>query len=415
MPCHGRCPSRHTVNLRLETRFTDDGTISDDEEGGLKARLRFHVVLAYGGIASHDTVPLPWDYEEALIRILHRNKAVISSVVHEEPYSVPLSGTSTLVNVTQAVENLSLESAMTQSKRSGRARAARSVRFADPGGVSAETAQTGAASTAPTVGFVPPMTSIERASSYDEITTSDLCEALKGLRRPYLKKQCFVLPDEVQYRYGIFPVPQRTIIRHESFTMIDLADLLSPSNTNKAMRIYRITRLKLAVTMASSVLQLYHTPWLQDRWSTKSIKFMNNDQLALDYPVVSTEVAHDTAPGSPNSNDNFALMRNLSIFALGIALIELCLETSLAERRLPSEINADGRTDRFTDYRTATRLLDEVYSEGGGRYGDAVRRCINGDFDCRTHSLDDESFRQAVYEKVVALLEQDLEDFRGLG
>ena len=60
---------------------------------------------------------------------------------------------------------------------------------------------------------------------------------------------------------------------------------------------------------------------------------------------------------------------------------------------------------------TATRLMEAVYNEAGTLYGDAVRRCLHCEFDQRNTSLEDDAFRQAVYDGVVATLEDNVKDF----
>lgn len=48
---------------------------------------------------------------------------------------------------------------------------------------------------------------------------------------------------------------------------------------------------------------------------------------------------------------------------------------------------------------------------GGGRYGDAVRRCVNCEFDQKKPSFEVESFREAFYKGAIQPLEEDLADF----
>jgi hypothetical protein len=62
----------------------------------------------------------------------------------------------------------------------------------------------------------------------------------------------------------------------------------------------------------------------------------------------------------------------------------------------------NGKPNAYTDFSTANRLIQSVYSEGGNRYGDAVRRCIRCDFDQREETFESDDFRQAVYQRVVA-------------
>ncbi|KAF2661869.1 hypothetical protein K491DRAFT_646395 [Lophiostoma macrostomum CBS 122681] len=65
--------------------------------------------------------------------------------------------------------------------------------------------------------------------------------------------------------------------------------------------------------------------------------------------------------------------------------------------------------EAMSEFNTADRLVDELYNEAGGKYSDAVRRCIRCDFDRRANSLEDLGFQQAVYEGVVAQLKENFD------
>lgn len=117
---------------------------------------------------------------------------------------------------------------------------------------------------------------------------------------------------------------------------------------------------------------------------------------------------------SSNTLEACPNIRNEFTFGLGILLIEICLAKTIEQLRIPSDLNPDGTEHVTTNFRTATRSLDEVYQEAGGRYGDAVRRCIYCDFDQRKADLEESSFRRAVYEGVVYWLEEDLKEFHYL-
>jgi hypothetical protein len=65
--------------------------------------------------------------------------------------------------------------------------------------------------------------------------------------------------------------------------------------------------------------------------------------------------------------------------------------------RNAKDLGNDEIPNSLTDYLTARRLVNDVYDEGGGRYGDTVRQCIYGVFGQRKVSLDVEAFRQNFY------------------
>ena len=176
----------------------------------------------------------------------------------------------------------------------------------------------------------------------------------------------------------------------------------------------RQDRLKLAVTLASSVLQLHETPWLEDNWGKDNIFFVKRPGKSLyDQPFVSQHFNQTTSTSSTGTPSVMSrIIRNQTLYALGVALIELWYGKTLADLHN----DADGphntgitQMDLMTEYNTADRLVDELYSEAGGKYSDAVRRCIRCDFDRRASSLEDVQFQRAVYEGVVAQLKENYE------
>lgn len=60
------------------------------------------------------------------------------------------------------------------------------------------------------------------------------------------------------------------------------------------------------------------------------------------------------------------------------------------------------------DYIAARLIVDDVYIDAGDQYGDAVRRCINCEFDQQSHSLDTDGMKEAVFQGVILKLEGNL-------
>ncbi|MCJ1471574.1 hypothetical protein MMC13_000214 [Lambiella insularis] len=219
-------------------------------------------------------------------------------------------------------------------------------------------------------------------------------------------------------RLGIY-LPQEPQHSHHKQSITTLAQLLSSKQQyqnqylaatgNLSLR--RGDRLGLALTVASSVLQLYKTPWLREYWDKNDIK-INGDCITNVREQVYVSKSFP-ADNSDNSIESTMLpLRNVALFALGIVLIELCLGQPLEALRGPEDpLDSNGKANVLTNWNTANRMTEAVYSEAGTRYGDAVRRCLHCDFDQRTTNLEDDAFRQAVYDGVVAPLEDDVKDF----
>ena len=120
---------------------------------------------------------------------------------------------------------------------------------------------------------------------------------------------------------------------------------------------------------------------------------------------------------SPNSGSNIvsdsalersSLIRNQTIFSLGILLIELCLNVPFEQLRreaqsgdLTTSLGIGPTTD---DYHIADLQVQRVYLEAGDDHGYAVQRCLRCEFPRRdvTKTFIFDSFRRDFFAYVVA-------------
>jgi hypothetical protein len=127
-----------------------------------------------------------------------------------------------------------------------------------------------------------------------------------------------------------------------------------------------------------------------------------------DQPFVSRGL-NANFPASTNAipSSMVRMIQNQTLFALGIALIELWYGKPLSELH-EAEDGPQNPTDLqgsfITRLNTAHRLADELADEAGAKYSDAVRRCIRCDFSLRENSLEDVQLQKAVYQGVVIQL-----------
>ena len=190
---------------------------------------------------------------------------------------------------------------------------------------------------------------------------------------------------------------------------VSLAELLSlPEPPRKE-------RLKLGVRLASSVLQFHRTEWLQERWGKQDIYLIQGDSsqsrsLSLETPVVYQDFSSESSV-SGASIESHIVHCNLSLFSLGIVLVELwfwrSVESFQADIPQGSGPVANSDTTRFN---IACMLIDKVYGDAGVNYGDIFRRCIKG-LDHKEIQLEDEGFKNEVYLKILQPLETHLEVF----
>ncbi|KAI4144675.1 MAG: hypothetical protein L6R39_004086 [Caloplaca ligustica] len=191
------------------------------------------------------------------------------------------------------------------------------------------------------------------------------------------------------------------------------ASPIATSTSASPPRLTKKARLKLAVILASTVLQLHTTPWLTNDWDGRNIFFR---QGSLDCPYVKCACTKLKTPTAKSPEAEWGPIRNRSLFALGVLLLEMSLKSPLEhlksskQHQQPQQQHND-----FDDFIAASQLVKDVADEEGkgSGYYDAVQACIYGNFGPKVKDLDlaNDTFRQAVYEDVILPLERDLEYF----
>jgi len=242
----------------------------------------------------------------------------------------------------------------------------------------------------------------------------DLCCKLKQCK----KSGCIGFLDDAHHKHYIQVIPS-TMTGED---MVSLAEILgsngqttqSPNEVELGLR----EKYELAVVLAMSVLQLHATPWLDECWSNKDVYFARKRSESSPAPCAYIQKSFDPpqvrAMSSPELTPVISRpsVRNETIFALGVCLIELSLGRTLASFQEEADLGPDGKRTILTDWMIANRVLKEriVVSEGD-RYSKTVHRCINCVFEPLDPSLESADFRQAFYDNAVVPLEDILIDF----
>lgn len=99
--------------------------------------------------------------------------------------------------------------------------------------------------------------------------------------------------------------------------------------------------------------------------SVKTLSDEDNQQAAF------TQIAEHPKNPHPRS-----LIRNPTLYSLGVMLIELAYDSPLQDLQIPE----DEQGDLYTCYWTATGLADRLWRELGPRYADAAKTCLYGGF-----------------------------------
>lgn len=230
-----------------------------------------------------------------------------------------------------------------------------------------------------------------------------LCKEMKMSRHP---RYCSQMLFDGNHLWKMNP-SQHTLLVEGSWPSKSLADLLD-EHKNFTLRERRI----LAVILAHSLLHFCDSPWLSRNWNKHHLSFFfrgQGTQLDLQRPWVATGFE----PFMPDDDvDRFQRIHpHPSILSLGILLLEIELQAAIESVRIDEDLSAESEVDCNTNFFTAERLLRKMSQDVFENYRRAIDNCLT----CRfvepggLTNLDDDEFRQAVYENIVMPLENELE------
>ncbi|ETS85803.1 hypothetical protein PFICI_03828 [Pestalotiopsis fici W106-1] len=251
--------------------------------------------------------------------------------------------------------------------------------------------------------------------------------AVAGLERPLsayreIGSLCSLIDEtasDSRFVLGMAENKSRIIIKHDRLDSpqevpMELKSLLSSSKRLRSSRGH-IPRASLSERLAVSaglcwgVLYLAETPWLAPDWE------WIDDISIFKKPSIDNYVSQLPAIGWLGNNDRsaadggiqtFHIQRgiNKTLFALGVLLIELCLDTSFQSLRSTSLSQRAANSAVPDDIEIADELVQRVYDSVGRGYGYAAQRCIHGDFPGRRdmHDFNLQSFRLDFFNEVVA-------------
>lgn len=246
---------------------------------------------------------------------------------------------------------------------------------------------------------------------------SDLCLAIGKPQQPQKDACAGYLLDSFKRKHGIYLLdPPMCPNNQPEWPAYTLRQVLTKQAGFKR-RLMQHDKFKVAVDLASSVLQLHKTPWLKDDWGDSDVYFVHRPgapaATIYQHPFIYRKFSSAVTSTGPASQPQIRrVIRNQTLFTLGVLLIELLYGVSIEELQTSHDLACEGTPGAV--WCTAERLVDEeIALEAGQLYSDAVRRCIRCDFNKQNMSLDDQEFLEAVYEGVVAPLEKTLQHFNG--
>ena len=244
----------------------------------------------------------------------------------------------------------------------------------------------------------------------------NLCYALKKLHSTDRHNTCLGCLHDENHPLEVYTISQQPGLQGTCLTSLheiligDSGAMRDGAKFASRRCMTKRQRLQTAVILASTTLQLQTTEWFDSNWGRGDILFRNG---LPELPYVSKILPKDLPEIkiSVNSEKKISCgpIRNESLFNLGVLLLELSYGQPLGHFKSPED------PPIFTEYAIAKRLVEELVEEEASGYVDAARACIFCDFGpkVRNPSLNDQVFRQAVYDDVVVPLEEEWRHWNG--
>ncbi|MCJ1402491.1 hypothetical protein MMC11_005711 [Xylographa trunciseda] len=237
----------------------------------------------------------------------------------------------------------------------------------------------------------------------------DLCSALQHMQR---EEQCLgFLLDQQRQRHEIYPLAKAHATSDTGET-VTLENILtsqsqpwSPDENSVPPRLTRRERMSLAVTLASSAIELLNTPWLGRDWNKKYIAFLKARRgsprsIAVEQPYVSQSQSRTMDPQPLDSMTS-------TIFSLGVMLLELWFGEALEDQPFRSQyLGPDGCATDFTDLSTAAVWHRQILEDAGPQLSEAIRSCIFWSFRPQASGSAETELREAMFTEVLQPLER---------
>lgn len=263
----------------------------------------------------------------------------------------------------------------------------------------------------------PPYSVIDQAGKGAKLPAmnevNDLCASIQS----HIGSHCIGFSFDVKSKLrGAYAVDAVLNTQPPSTETISLEQLLdgSPTAQGRTLKLSKKERYSLALTLASSTLQLNATPWFKDQWRAKDILFYQTKGgtrlVDIDHPYVAATTKSSVALANGRPKRGFQ-HKNAVLLALAIALLELYFGVRAEKHRDLEEQEAGGSTP-WALCAMAYEWADEEQEDLSAAFSDAVTHCLKSFNDPRA-TLQDAEFLQAAVEGIVLPLQEELYQFLG--
>ncbi|KAK6541414.1 hypothetical protein TWF694_007226 [Orbilia ellipsospora] len=255
----------------------------------------------------------------------------------------------------------------------------------------------------PSVSVTSPPTSLPYSNPSQLQIVTDLCSMLQNPCHPCIGF-CLDIDDRLRGAYDA----QRSVAYVDGG--VSLQEILTTVPGGLSGK----EQYDLSLTLASSILQLSHTPWLQESWSKADILFLRaKDQhpghkvgVDLKHPYLTREHTQATAlirrtTGEPNDSSK--------ILALGIMLLEICSGVPIETLLRPDDLGPNNQPNEISHLQAARRWVMEKQDRGECSYAfiEAISYCLQC-FMNPSARLSDLAFSKTIEERVLAPLDTEM-------
>ncbi|KAF7531685.1 hypothetical protein G7054_g8633 [Neopestalotiopsis clavispora] len=265
------------------------------------------------------------------------------------------------------------------------------------------------------------------AFSPEMMEITNLCHEIDSVRKKVSQIECYGLikAESPLCHHSFRVISERRISGSSNWSAKSLETLLSSESENMPGWRFRHKQI-LAAKVASGVLQFSESGWLPDLLTSGYIEFMDQmDSSLFEHPFMNKPLFSTDRVTHQNAAKTASGIPHELLFSLGVVLLEVALGKSLHFLRRPQNsgnlsyvavgnippafrIAFAAYRDLLADYELAIKHLNEVEQAMGMHYAQAVRHCLKCEFMSPVLDLGQDEFREEVYRKVVAPLEENV-------
>ncbi|KAF2205847.1 hypothetical protein GQ43DRAFT_361554 [Delitschia confertaspora ATCC 74209] len=245
----------------------------------------------------------------------------------------------------------------------------------------------------------------------------DICSAIRKLHK---HSPCIGFSLDTQRKLrGTYPVDTHLEKPPVPYELVTLEELMTcpPLVNGRPAKLSKKERYSLAVTLASSTLQLYSTSWFPEQWSKKNIVFHRTAAgpriCDIEHPYITSKLSgiHKEASNLAEKSRTFH-NKNTILLALAVALLELYFGVSAEQHQEAEHSFGNGQSNPWTICAMAYEWTDNERENLSAAFLAAVTHCLRC-FGDPGASLQDADFLQAAVEGIVLPLQDELWQFLG--